>query len=56
MFDVGFTPNKTNTFQPELSGNDINKMIVDPKSAAPINGTINQTNDGITEQVNTQID
>ena len=47
---------KTNTFQPKLSGNDINKMIVDPKSAAPINGTINQTNDGITEQVNTQID
>lgn len=56
MFDVGFTPNKTNTFQPKLSGNDINKMIVDPKSAAPINGTINQTNNGITEQVNTQID
>lgn len=56
MFDVGFTPNKTNTFQPKLSGNDINKMIVDPKSAAPINGTINQTNNGITEQVNTQVD
>ena len=56
MFDVGFTPNKTNTFQPKLSGNDINKMIVNPKSAAPINGTINQTNNGITEQVNTQID
>ena len=56
MFDVGFTPDKTNTFQPKLSGSDINKMIVDPKSAAPINGTINQTNNGITEQVNTQID
>lgn len=56
MFDVGFTPNKTNTFQPKLSGNDINKMIVDLKSVAPINGTINQTNDGITEQVNTQVD
>lgn len=56
MFDVGFTPNKINTFQPKLSGNDINKMIVDPKSAAPINGTINQTNNGITEQVNTQVD
>lgn len=56
MFDVGFTSNKTDSFQPKLSGNDINKMIVDPKSAAPINGTINQTNDGITEQVNTQID
>jgi hypothetical protein len=56
MFDVGFTSNKTDSFQPKLSGNDINKMIVNPKSAAPINGTINQTNDGITEQVNTQID
>lgn len=56
MFDVGFTPDKTNTFQPKLSGNDINKMIVNPKSAAPIHGTINQTNNGITEQVNTQID
>lgn len=56
MFDVGFSGDKTNTFQPKLSGSDINKMIVNPKSAAPINGTINQTNDGITEQVNTQID
>lgn len=56
MFDVGFSGNKTNTFQPKLSGSDINKMITNPKSAAPINGTINQTNDGITEQVNTQID
>lgn len=56
MFDVEFTPNKTDTFQPKLSGGDINKMIVNPKSAAPINGTINQTNNGITEQVNTQID
>lgn len=56
MFDVGFSGDKTNTFQPKLNGSDINKMIVNPKSAAPINGTINQTNDGITEQVNTQID
>lgn len=56
MFDVGFSGDKTNTFQPKLSGSDINKMIVNPKSTAPINGTINQTNDGITEQVNTQID
>lgn len=56
MFDVGSSIEKPNTFQPKLSGNDINKMIVDPKSAAPINGTINQTNNGITEQVNTQVD
>ena len=56
MFNVGFTPNKTDTFKSKLSGGDINKMIVNPKSAAPINGTINQTDNGITEQVNTQID